>query len=286
MDKIDQQNLEKNIRLLSSQRYFYTQAKKNRILKLFCGIVLVIFSPIILLLFPSTKEPLCFIGAFGIIITFVIDFFENSYIKRAANIQEQFDVELYGIEWNKILLGGKESMEIITTGDNKYKGDRTKLYNWYGNLHGISFPHNVLVCQRSNLVWDWRLRNKFAIIILLFLTLILGFGTIVGIINKLTLKAYLMGIFIPSIPALFFGLKEAIDHFRISQEKKSLMHLTDSLIERSFIPNSDLRQVQDKIYGLRIKSALVPDWFYNRYRTEYEQNLEVSNQDFHDRMRK
>ena len=286
MDKIDQQNSEKNIRLLSSQRYYYTLAKKNRILKLFCTTVLVVFSPLILLLFPSAKDTLCFVGAIGIILTFIIDFFENSNIKRAANIQEQYDTELFGMDWNEILLGAKESIEIIITGDKKFNGDKKKLYNWHGDLSGIDYPYNVLICQRSNLVWDWRLRKKFAIIMLVLLGLILGFGISIGLITKLIFKTYLMGIFIPSIPAIFFGLKEAIEHFRISYEKTSLMNLTNSLIEKNFIPNSDLRQIQDKIYGLRIRSALVPDWFYKKYRTDYEQNLSNSNQEFRDRLMK
>ena len=286
MDKIDQQNLDKNIRLLSSQRYYYTQAKKNRILKLFCAIVLVVFSPIILLIFPSTKDPLCFIGAFGIIITFAIDFFENSNIKRAANIQEQFDTEIFGLDWNEILLGKKEPIEIIITGENKFKGDKANLHDWYGDLQGIDYPYNVLVCQRSNLVWDWRLRKKFAIMMLVLLTLILLLGIIIGLITKLPLKTYLMGILIPSIPALFFGLKEVIEHFRISNEKTSLMNLTNSFLEKSYIPNSDLRQIQDKIYALRTKGALVPDWFYKKYRTDYELNLAASNQDFYERLMK
>jgi len=284
--EIERQNSDKNIRLLSSQRYYYTQAKKNRILKLFCSIVLVFFSPIILLNLPTARDPLCFIGAFGIILTFVIDFFENNNIKRAANIQEQFDTEIFGLDWNEILIGKKEPIEIIISGDKKFKEDKANLHNWYGNLQGIEYPYSVLVCQRSNLVWDWRLRKKFAIIMLVLLTLILSLGVLIGLITKLPLKTYLMGILIPSIPALFFGLKEVIEHFRIASEKTSLMNLTNSLLEKSSMPNSDLRQIQDKIYVLRTKSALVPDWFYKKYRTDYEINLAASNQDFHDRLMK
>ncbi|MFN8211181.1 MAG: S-4TM family putative pore-forming effector [Bacteroidales bacterium] len=283
--KIDQQNTEKNIRLLSSQRYFYSQAKKIRILKLFCVVVLVIISPIVLLIFPLAKDTLCFIGAFGIILTFIIDFIENSNIKRAANIQEQFDTEVFGLDWNAILLGKKEPIEIIIDGDKKFKGDKTNLYNWYGDLQGIDYPYNVLVCQRSNLVWDWRLRKKFAVFMLILLTIIILTGIIFGLVSKLALKTYLMGILIPSIPAIIFGLKEVIEHFRISNEKSSLMSLTNSLIDKNYVPNSDLRNIQDRIYDLRTKGAIVPDWFYNKYRNEYEQNLHDSNQDFLDKLK-
>jgi hypothetical protein len=100
----------------------------------------------------------------------------------------------------------------------------------------------VLICQRSNLVWDWRLRKKFAIVMLVLLGLILGFGISIGLITKLTFKIYLMGIFIPSVPAIFFGLKEAIEHFRISNEKINLMNLTNSLMETSFIPTCAILQ--------------------------------------------
>ena len=286
MDNLNQQNSDKFINLLSSQRFFYTQAKKNRNLKLLFAFLLVILSPIIILLFESTALILGIIGGIGVASSFIIDFIENKNVKTAANIQEQFDTEIFGIEWNRILLGAKIPIEIILDGNRNFKGEKTKMRDWYGNLTGINYPYNILICQRSNLIWDWRLRNKFAFGLILLLILIVGLGVTICILKELTLANYLLGIFVPSIPAFTFSIREIYEHFTISKDKIELMQVIDTLIEKDAIFNSDLRQIQDRIYSLRIKQALVPDWFYEKYRTDYEMNLTNSNRHFIDKLTK
>lgn len=286
MDCLNQQNLERYINLLCSQRYFYSQAKKNRNLKLFFSSILVFIAPIVILLFDSSASIFGTIGGIGVVFSFIIDFIEKNHVRTAANIQEQFDTELFGIGWNRILCGIKIPIEIILNGGRKYKGEKTNLKNWYGNLEGINYPYNILVCQRSNLIWDWRLRRKFAFVLISLLVLIIGLGVTICIIKELKLANYLFGIFIPSIPAFVFIIREIYEHFTISKDKIELMQVIDSLIEKNVICNSELRQIQDRIYTLRLKQALVPDWFYEKYRTDYEMNLTDSNIHFIDKLTK
>lgn len=145
MDHLNQQNSEKHINLLCSQRFFYTKAKKNRNLKLLCSFVLVIISPIIILLIENSAQVLGIIGGTGIVFSFIIDFVENKNIRTAANVQEQYDTEIFGMDWNQILLGAKIPIEIIIDGTRKFKGEKTKMIDWYGNLTGINYPYNILI---------------------------------------------------------------------------------------------------------------------------------------------
>jgi drug/metabolite transporter superfamily protein YnfA len=281
----EEQNSEENIKRLAGQRNLYSKAKKIRYFKHIGALILIIFSPILVLCLPNSTKILGIIGGIFIILSFLFNFLELKMIKTAANIQEQFDTNLFEIIWNEILCKNKVPTEIITKESREFKGDRKKLLNWYGNIGEIPYPFNVLVCQRSSLVWDWRLRRKFAFWLIIGLSTLIILGISIGIIKKLTLSGYLIGILIPSLSALIFGIKEIYENYVIANDKEELMRIINSKIEKETISQTELRQIQDYIYNLRIKQALIPDWFYEKYRTDYEHDLMSSNNEFIDKFR-
>ena len=78
-------------------------------------------------------------------------------MKKAVTIQEQFDVEVFGLEWNDGLAGPKEAPEDIHTAAQKIQVKRAaSLRNWYPDADAAPWPLNVILCQRSSAVWGRR----------------------------------------------------------------------------------------------------------------------------------
>ena len=61
--------------------------------------------------------------------------------------------------------------------------------------------------------------------------------------------------------------------------KEALEKKINSIWEKSMtslvVPTkSELRQVQDKIYQLRTNTALIPEWWYNKLKGDFEKSMQ------------
>lgn len=279
MDTINKlQNTNHCIELLAAQRIRYSEAKKYRTIRIAVSFGLSINAPIVILLFPELKITLGIVGGIWTIVAFLLSARESNMVKEAATIQEEFDTQSFDLEWNNIQSGAKVSNEIIHRSASKYT-DKTDLHDWYGDLDGINKNLSILICQRSNLVWDWRLRKQFAWTIIIALLLLFGLGLGISLYLKLSLQTYLIGILLPSASVFILGVKEVKEHFDSAKSKEGLEKKINSIWEKSMTTlvsptKSELRQVQDKIYQLRTNTALIPDWWYNKLKGEFEKNMQ------------
>jgi len=272
------QNTNHCIELLAAQRIRYIEAKKYRTIRIAGSFGLTINAPLVILLFPELKITLGIIGGIWTIVAFLLSARESNMVKEASTIQEEFDTQTFDLEWNNIQIGTKVSNEIIHSSDSKYT-DKTDLYDWYGDLDGINNNLSILICQRSNLVWDWRLRKQFAWTIIIALLLLFGLGLVISLYLKLSLQTYLIGILLPSASAFILGVKEVKEHFDSAKSKEGLEKKINSIWEKSMTTlvsptKSELRKVQDKIYQLRTNTALIPDWWYNKLKGEFDKNMQ------------
>ncbi len=278
MDIAKRQNEKDSLELLAAQRFVYSIAKKFRNPRIWFSLILTAIAPIIIILFPTLKIHLGIIGGVWAIIAYLLSLDETKKVKIAATIQEEFDTHVFALDWNEILVGHKVSHEIIHNYSLKYK-DKSEFQNWYGDLKGINNTLSILICQRSNLVWDWRLRRTFARVIIVFLSIFLIAGIIISTTNHLALDTYLLSILLPSASAYILGVKEIIDNFNCASSKESLEKkiygIWEKCIENSTIPGkSEMRQIQDRIYLLRTNTALIPDYWYNKYKSDYETSMQ------------
>lgn len=272
------QNENKCLSLLASQRILYSEAKKIRTIRISGSLGLTIVAPITILLLPKFKILLGIVGCIWTIVAFLLSSREGNKVKEAATIQEEFDTFTFELNWNDIQCGTKVSNEIIHSSSSKY-GDKIDLTNWYGDLEGIPNNLAILICQRSNLVWDWRLRKQFAWIIIIGLVTLFGFGLGMALYQKLTLETYLISILLPSASAFILGIKETKDHFDSAKSKEILEKKINSIWEKSMttliVPTKeDLRRVQDRIFQLRTNTALIPNWWYNNLKSDFEVSMQ------------
>lgn len=274
----NRQNEKKSIDFLAAQRIIYLEAKKLRTIRIIGSFGLTIVAPFIMLFFPLMKSLLGIIGGIWTVIAFILSSKENTKVKEAATIQEEFDTYVFELDWNNIQCGHKISNEIIHAKSEKYK-EKYKLKDWYGKIGGIDRRLSIIICQRSNLVWDWRLRKQFAWVIIISLLGLLGIGITIALYNCFSLMDYLVSIIIPSASALILGIKEIKEHFESANSKEALEKKINSIWENTilseFAPSEiELRQIQDKIFQLRLNNALIPEWWFNRLRKEYEFSMQ------------
>jgi len=280
MSIFEHQNSPAKLKLLAAQRHFYTQAKHLQRWRVLGTIGLAAIAPLIYYLLPESRMILAIIGGVWLIVSrFVLEDIEAKKIKQAATVQEQFDVGLFSLPWNEVLVGDRVSPELINSAAADFKGDTEKLKDWYADTGNIPYPLDVLLCQRSNLVWDWRLRRHYALIVSILTALLFGLGIALAISTNLTLLDYLLALLIPSLAALLNGVEVAKAHFKIAEEKERIEKKISAfwrsgLNNPSSITREQCRDVQDCIYTLRSKRPLVPDRWYAWLRDRYQIDMQ------------
>ncbi len=279
-----EQNSEDNLRLLGAQRHLYTKAKYLQIWNFIIPISLSGIAPIIVYFLPDFKNLLTIIGAICFGIFFIIDYLDFTYTKTAATIQEQFDTTLFDLPWNKILVGNKVNPEIINDANRTFltcKDNKKDLETWYSVPEDIPYPLNILHCQRSNLVWDWRLRRHFALFIGIIVTIPILICILVAIIKNLTFFEFFLSLFIPSLSSIKKGVDIYIGNIKIANDKENLEKKLSDLLESGLkdpktIEIENCRQIQDKIFTYRCNSLLIPDKWYNWLRKNYQEDMEAT----------
>ncbi len=275
---IENQNSENNIMLLAAQKQLYIEAKSVRSVKTYVSTIIAIFLPMLYFIYPEIKLWIVLLSTFWLIISkLILNNLEKKKIKQAATIQEEFDVDLMQLSWNKVMVGNKVTREIIIDASGRFKGDRNKLKNWYPKSASSNHLKDILICQRSNLVWDWRLKEVYAWMIIILMTTFFLSEIIITLVMKKTFSEYLQIFLIPSLSAIITGIESILSLFSIAKEKQNKEVFINTLFEKS---DSDqnlsldvCRQIQDFIYVNRLKETIIPEFWYNLLRKRYETTM-------------
>lgn len=272
-----EQNNPNLIELLKAQRIAYSQCKRFQFFDVISILIAIIF-PLIALIEPELQNA---INAFGVLWTvayLVTELYRKSKTTQGATIQEQFDTELYGLEWNKILCKSKVNVDTIQSLSNKYKNN--DLENWYSIKIDNSLPKEiaVILCQRINFSWEINQRKKFvsflAIITILYylVYIVIGFTQNIGFFDLLILLS-------PSIPFLVFSVQNILSlKSHITSKNETLSYIDselDNYKNSRNTPNLEqLRQIQDTIFTERTVTEKVPDWFYRLNKSTNEKFID------------
>ncbi len=286
MDIAQEQNTPESLRLLAAQKRLYSQAKRIHFVRIVAVLLLELAAPFVVLTKPKWKEGLELIGALLTLISaLVLSGIETGRVKQAAVVQEQLDVHLFRLPWNEMLVGREVAPELINRAASEYRGGDAKIRDWYPDPSGSAYPKDVLLCQRTNLVWGVRLQSLYAYTLLALTAGYLLFGLVIGISRRERLLEYMVAILVPALPALL----EAIDTYKryteSAQEKVELLARIEDLLQDKRNPTrlaqtiDECRRIQDAIYILRSTRPLVPDWWYELWRKKFDIDARAAVQD-------
>lgn len=281
MDFSERQNSSRALRLLKAQRQLYSEAKLWWRWDFILTVVITSAISILRVVLPSIDLSVA-TGAWASLVTVLSICWISPTFRRkqgeAASIQEEFDCEVLQIPPSA--LSKKVPADRIVDLAAKY--DRLKkpegdLRNWYPNALG-KLPAEIVAaaCQRINSRWDDRLRSRYtgflATLLITFALVVLG----IGMFLDKTISAILISTLLPLLPGLRFLINQLLENNSTIQRLADLaghsQKRLDSLIAGE-TPACSSRDVQDEILRHRKTVALIPDWFFQRFREKEEQSM-------------
>ena len=278
--KVNQEKPE-NLKLLKSQRVIYAQAKNIYKWQLTLTILIVIILNVIKIFQKDlfNADITSYITIVSITITLLdLLFLSNLLSKKktnAAKIQELFDCNIYGLEWNTTNSGEKPDNWTIEEAIPKYvENHKAPITNWYHiDLNGLSQEEAILRCQKTNLEYDRKLRFLFKNDCTIFAVIIVILSFFVATFIDASFKGYLTHFVSPSLPLIVILIKIILDN---QKAVKSLEEVRSAANKICFDQNKliiqNLRQVQDKLFCSRKDSVLIPENYYIVRRSNLEKS--------------
>lgn len=277
------QNEPESIRLLAAMRYLYGLSKQIRLIRVGITILFPVISLICANYFAFAIPTIAILSAVWLILnrTWVLEL-EKSIVQKAAKIQEEFDVNLFQINWNDTLVGEKLDPEYKLGLNQKFKGDSEKLKEWYQGLKATSHFSNVLLAQRTSVIWDMNLRKFYGNLLLTFFSLCLISFILIGFYLNVPFQTLILTLFIPSLPLLLHLVETAIAHKKKSYSLGVVSaKITNEISKYTFDNIKDrCRQFQDIIYLNRCDINTVPEKIYWLKRITYDRLSKEVNEEY------
>lgn len=268
---LERQNLKENIQLLKAMRYCYNIAKLFFNIRI-SGSIGISFVAIIFGLLTRYKiiaidlsSFFTLLGSIWLLVYFILGLYESRYIECGAKIQEEFDTNVFQLSWNEALIGERINPEDIVEYASKFKGDESSLMNWYGGLDSKRHYVNVLLSQRSNLMWALSLKRNYLLLILLLTVTYLVLTIIVGLLIDVSLRDYMLVVFIPSVSIFVYCADTTSRLYNQIKVNNRLGEEIRVTCEKNWeIVNAELsRKYQDAVYIYnRLNAVLIPEKLY------------------------
>lgn len=274
------QALDENKLLLRARHRNYKAAKLTQGVLIMLSILLPVVG---VLMGPHMPEVRPYIALSAVILllleTALIDRVQKDRLKRGAKLQEQFDTRVFGLPWNRFVTGAPVEPEDVRSLSAKPLSQAREQHfeTWYEVCIGRLPLHLArLVCQRTNISYDARLRRKYGNG-LLILTILFGVVLLfIGVGLGLSFADLIMTLLVPFMPVLTWALKERLQHANTAASLTNLGAEWAKIWAKALggadpvAVTTDSRALQDAIYQHRERSPLVFDWVYYRQRPANE----------------
>lgn len=229
---------------------------------------------------PGLGRPLSIVGVFVVALTaVVIPQLSRHRSTTAAMIQEAFDVNLYELGWNN-QIGARPLLEQVHGLAGEFAGNKDDKRDWYVDVAGLPRAYAVLLCQRENLVWDFRQRRAWGLRIAAATASWIFIGVFIALLLDWSVRQLFLQWLAPSAAILAAGFQESQAHSQVADEKESLALEVESKLaaapagDPDAAPHGELlgfaRCIQDRLAESRKQTARVPTHFYQRRRPSEE----------------
>jgi hypothetical protein len=262
------QNEDDALTLLLAQRRLYSRAKAAQGARWIGLVVLGVGAPFVSVLWPSLAVVVgavtgawLFLGRTG------LAWIETRYMARAAAVQEDFDLLIFGMP-RVIERTTRPSLEEIallvhTAGGLREEVEKEHLTDWYPLDPSIPGEQSIAICQRSNASYTERL-VRTAVTVWTAATIIwIVLLVVVSVIANLTLATFLLGVLFPVLPAMLDVVEYVRNTWLAANDRADLANTIEGRLRGGEpIAPADLLVWQERMYDLRRGTPQVPDWLY------------------------
>lgn len=282
---VELQNRPENIKMLKAMRHLYSKVGvlTNHYF-IFCVLVPIVISFAKPFISSEDYQVLFhFMIAYNLL-SLIAGLWLECKIKKervlAAKIQQQFDCNVFELQWNRYAFGTQPTVEKIDS-NAKFSNDEDFI-NWYDkDVDAVNRMLAVIICQRINLTYDVALRKKFlcslTIISIIILIIILG----IAFYEDEGLRTTIVFVAVPLIPVIrwFFSTRKANDD---NMEKcERIKKIIDDYLEKYrnngiVFSDIDLCEIQNCIYEHRKTAFKIPDFIYNKMRSKQEEATHIT----------
>lgn len=249
----------------------YRTAAHWRRLRVIGTYALALLTPLLGLLWPGQAALIGALAAAWLVIgRTALTYIEQSYITRAADIQEALDTRLFGLPWNAAVATRHDRVreDIAEAAPHHHRPDHQ---DWYTTDTATPWPADVLLCQLQNVAWGRRNHRAYLPYLITGGTALLLFDLAWAIGRTMTVYDFLILLFLPTAPALLDLTDLVLAHLKHSSAKgrieDSIRDLLHHVINGEDTDPDECRRIQDAIYQLRCTGPRIPGWFYRRHRT-------------------
>jgi hypothetical protein len=188
---------------------------------------------------------------------------------EAVRLQEQCEVDMFGLPWNQGLAGRPISPADAYEIAQRFRGDMRRLDTWYVPVDGLAPRSGVLLRQWENASWAARDHRRFWRLVSSVFLLSLVSTLVAAALRHASLAEYLVGLVLPSMPWLLDLADLAAANRRASLSRAEIEATAQQLLYSASNTEPDirtLREIQDALYRSRSEVGHVPDWFYRLFR--------------------
>lgn len=282
---VELQNKPENIKMLKAMHHLYSKVGVvTNYYFIFCVLVPIVISfakPFI----SSDDYQVLFHSMIAYnLLSLIVGLWLECKIKKervlAAKIQQQFDCNVFELQWNKYTFGTQPSLEDINS--NAKSSNDEDFLNWYDrDVDIVDRMLAVIICQRINLTYDVALRKKFlcslTIISIIILIIILG----IAFYEDEGLRTTIVFVAVPLIPVIrwFFSTRKAnSDNIEKCERIKKIIddYLEEYRNNGIVFSDIDLCEIQNCIYEHRKTAFKIPDFIYNKMRSKQEEATHIT----------
>lgn len=288
----ERQNEEAHLNLMRARQWTYVLAQRLLITQMLLTILVPVVGAIWSIFQPEARP----IVAATALVVLLLDtiFLDREYkllIKQGAKTGEKFDCAVLNLPWNRFVVGEEPETEDIRAASREWskRRDDGKLRDWYPLDAGkMPIALGRIVCQRTNLRYDARLRRSFGrIIVAVAGTVMLGL-IVAGLAQDLTFTAWILT-FVPAMPLLSWAGREFYRQKDAADQLEELWKKATTFWKRALAGECDddaclqeSREFQNAIYLRRATSPLVLPYLYNFKRLTLEDEMNDAAENFLD----
>lgn len=212
----------------------------------------------------------CGISIFALIFENEINNSKKEKKILAATIQQEFDIDVYSMKWDKKLFGKpKDLISEIADASQKIMNnerDKEQLCDWYPKMvDELSLEDGILACQKSNISWDTKLRKRYKSCLRVIFWGIFVFQGIMCINNPL--HVFLSSGLVPILSTLMW-IKGTMNN--ITNDLKLIDYISTSVYSVEKKTKEELAFIQRDIFDYRKSQTKIPDWFYKFHKNKDE----------------